>query len=109
MYATVFLAFADWWETFNNNFSNLETTAKNGGKAVAVVIVLSALVMGRMLVKVISAILLVGVALYAVFNISSIEDKTTQTIEGSEESMIVINAPPPGIDFRLGTLHVTAT
>ena len=102
MYPPVLLAAATWWETFNQNFSNLEATGKNGAKAAGVVIVLIALIMGRMLVKVLGAVLLVGVALYAIFNMSKIEDKTTNTIEG-EESMAEVPAP---LTFTVGDIAV---
>lgn len=95
MYDIVFLAAGNWSETFNRLFADGETTFKNGGKAAGVLAILIALVMGRMLVKVLSAILLVGVALYGMFNIASIEDKTTKQIEGADESMRVIEAPAP--------------
>ncbi len=97
----------------NEIITRLTATAQGMGALAAVVMVLIALVVGRTLVKVLSTVVLVGIALFAVAKPGYFKDKVGTDLEKTQSGMgrppaAVVHDAPPTMAAALAGLSVRA-
>jgi hypothetical protein len=97
----------------NEIISRLTSTAQGLGALAAVVMILLALVVGRTLVKVLSTLVLVGIALFAVAKPGYFKDKVGSDLEKTESGMrrppaVVVGEAPATMADALAGLPVRA-
>src|SRR4051794_6695643 len=95
----------------NDIITRLTSTAQGIGALAAVVMVLIALVVGRTLVKVLSTIVLVGIALFAVAKPDFFRDKVGKDLQPQQQGLgrppaAVVHGPPPTMAEALAGLPV---
>lgn len=96
----VMLAAGDLWTKMNAQWTSLEQTGKNGLKAIGVVLIVLCIAKGGTIVKMLGVALMVGLGLYLVYNLTSVQNTVTDTVDPATTSMGPLvqtggQSPPP--------------